>query len=206
MLVLRFAEDTLLECGIDEAGRGCLAGAVYASAVILPEGYQHPLLNDSKQLTERQRKALRREIEQDALSWAVGVASVEEIDELNILKATHLAMHRAIEGLSVEPQRLLIDGNSFTPYKGLEHHCLIKGDARYLSIAAASVLAKTHRDEAMECLAGDYPLYALERHKGYPTKAHRRAIAQYGATPLHRQSFRLLDEPSLFPDLDSQAH
>lgn len=191
-------EDSAIECGVDEAGRGCLAGAVYAAAVVLPIGYHHPLLNDSKQLTDRQRRALRTEIERDALTWAVGTASVEEIDQLNILKATHLAMHRAISQLSLRPDRLLIDGNRFTPYEGIPHQCIVRGDGQLRSIAAASILAKTHRDEAMEQLHELYPMYGWARHKGYPTPQHRQAIARHGVSPHHRQTFRLVAGPDLF--------
>lgn len=198
MLKELYLDDGRIECGVDEAGRGCLAGSVYAAAVILPRGYRNALLNDSKQLSERQRTLLRAEIEREAVAWAVGEATPEEIDRLNILRASHLAMHRAIGGLSTAPERLLIDGNRFAPYAETPHYCIVKGDARYLSIAAASVLAKTHRDEAMTRLAELYPQYGWDRHKGYPTPAHRRAIAEHGASPLHRHSFRLLDEPTLF--------
>lgn len=198
MLESVYIDDGRIECGVDEAGRGCLAGAVYAAAVVLPLGYSHPLLNDSKQLSERQRDALRLEIERDALAWGIGIATPAEIDELNILHASLLAMHRAIDALAIRPERLLIDGNRFAPYQSLEHHCIVKGDARLLSIAAASVLAKTHRDEAMVALSRQYPEYGWERHKGYPTPAHRAAIARHGASPHHRLSFRLTDEPTLF--------
>lgn len=179
-----------IEAGCDEAGRGCLAGAVYAAAVILPTDYHHPLLNDSKQLTEKQRYALRPEIERDALAWAVGVVSPLEIDRINILNASILAMHRAVEQLKLSPDFLLIDGNRFKPYKDIPHTCIIKGDGKYLSIAAASVLAKTYRDDYMMQLHEEYPLYGWDRNKGYPTQEHRNAIAKYGTTPLHRLSFR----------------
>lgn len=193
-----FVPDGKLECGVDEAGRGCLAGPVYAAAVILPLGYSHPLLNDSKQLTERERLELRLDIERDALAYHVASASAEEIDQINILRATYLAMHRAISGLSIRPERLLIDGNRFAPYADIEHHCIVKGDATLMSIAAASILAKTYRDEAMIALSADYPHYGWQRHKGYPTPQHRAAIKAYGVSPYHRKSFRLLDEPGLF--------
>lgn len=192
MLLARFAQDDRLECGCDEAGRGCLAGPVYAAAVILPAEFTHPLLNDSKQLTERQRYELRPIIEAEAIAWGIGYCTPQEIDELNILKASHIAMHRAIDALLFRPERLLIDGNRFTPYEGIPHECIIKGDAKYLSIAAASVLAKTYRDDAMLALHEAYPMYGWDKHKGYPTKAHRVAIAEYGASPEHRLSFRLL--------------
>ncbi len=193
-----FCNDGKLECGIDEAGRGCLAGPVYAAAVILPPDYTHPQLNDSKQLTERERLALRLDIERDALAYCVAFASASEIDEINILRATYLAMHRAIEGLSLPPERLLIDGNRFAPYKGIEHHCIVKGDAKLMSIAAASILAKSYRDEAMIALSEDYPQYGWQRHKGYPTPEHRAAIQAHGVSPHHRKSFRLLEPPGLF--------
>ena len=181
-----------IEAGCDEAGRGCLAGAVYAAAVILPPGFRNELLNDSKQLSERQRYALRPVIEREALAWAVGVVSPEEIDRINILNASFLAMHRAIAALALRPQHLLIDGNRFRPYPGIPHTTVVKGDATYLSIAAASVLAKTYRDDYMLRLHAEYPRYGWDRNKGYPTRAHRAAIAEYGATPYHRQTFNLL--------------
>lgn len=197
-LLATFVPDGKLECGVDEAGRGCLAGPVYAAAVILPPDYTHPLLNDSKQLTERERNALRLDIERDALDYCVASASADEIDQLNILRATYLAMHRAIDGLDMRPERLLIDGNRFAPYAEVEHHCIVKGDATLLSIAAASILAKTYRDEAMTILSEQYPHYGWQRHKGYPTPQHRAAIKEHGVSPHHRKSFRLLDEPDLF--------
>lgn len=182
-----------IEAGCDEAGRGCLSGAVFAAAVILPQDYHHPLLNDSKQLSEKQRYALRPIIEQDAIAWAVGIVTPQEIDEINILNASILAMHRAVEQLSHTPQHLLIDGNRFKPYTGIPHTCVVKGDGKFLSIAAASVLAKTYRDDYMLQLHEQYPLYGWDKNKGYPTKEHRHAIEQYGTTPYHRQSFRLTD-------------
>ena len=182
-----------IEAGCDEAGRGCLSGAVFAAAVILPQDYHHPLLNDSKQLSEKQRYALRPIIEQDAIAWAVGIVTPQEIDEINILNASILAMHRAVEQLSHTPQHLLIDGNRFKPYTGIPHTCVVKGDGKYLSIAAASVLAKTYRDDYMLQLHEQYPLYGWDKNKGYPTKEHRHAIELYGTTPYHRQSFRLTD-------------
>ena len=183
-----------MEAGCDEAGRGCLAGAVYAAAVILPSDFRNEVLNDSKQLTEKQRYDLRPVIEKEAVAWAVGIVSPEEIDRINILKASFLAMHRAIDALAVRPEALLIDGNRFTPYAGIPHSCEIKGDGRFLSIAAASVLAKTYRDDYMLRLHEEYPQYGWNENKGYPTRAHRDAIRQYGATPYHRQTFRLLDD------------
>ncbi len=202
-MLLPYLEAGRIEAGCDEAGRGCLAGPVFAAAVILPDGYSNALLNDSKKLTERQRDALRPVIERDALAWAVGVVTNEEIDKINILQASFLAMHRAIDGLKVRPEFLLIDGNRFRPYGGIDHQCIVKGDGKMMSIAAASILAKTHRDEFMRRIHEDYPQYGWDVNKGYPTKAHRQAIARYGATPHHRISFRLLAEPSLFPDLDA---
>lgn len=198
MLEAIYIDDGRIECGVDEAGRGCLAGGVYAAAVILPHGYMHPLLNDSKKLTEPQRLKLRSDIERDAISWGLGIASPQEIDQLNILRASFLAMHRAIEALDVCPDRLLVDGNRFLPYGMMEYHCVIKGDGQLQSIAAASILAKTYRDESMQELAYRYPGYGFERHKGYPTLAHRLAIAEFGPCPEHRRSFRLLPEATLF--------
>ena len=186
-----FGHEGLIECGCDEAGRGCLAGPVVAAAVILPEDFAHPLLNDSKQLTERQRELLRPIIEQEALAWGVGSVSPEEIDQINILRASFLAMHRAIDDLILRPQLLLIDGNRFTPYPDIPHECIVGGDGKYMSIAAASVLAKTHRDALMLSLATEYPGYGLEGHKGYPTPAHKEAIRRLGLTPIHRKTFAI---------------
>lgn len=183
----------IVEAGCDEAGRGCLAGAVFASAVVLAPDFSHPFLNDSKQLSEAQRDELRTLIEEQAVAWAVGVVSPVEIDEINILNASFLAMHRAIDQLETRPEALLIDGNRFSSYLGIPHLCVVKGDAKYLSIAAASILAKTHRDAYMKKLAKEYPNYDWERNKGYPTKAHRAAIATHGTTPYHRMSFKLLE-------------
>ena len=182
----------LIEAGCDEAGRGCLAGSVYAAAVILPSDYDNPSLNDSKKLSEKKRNALRREIEHDAVAWAVGVVTPEEIDKINILKASILAMHRALDQLKVRPQAIIVDGNRFTPYHDLPYTTIIKGDGRYQPIAAASILAKTHRDEYMARLAEEYPQYDWLSNKGYPTKAHREAISRYGITPYHRRSYNLL--------------
>jgi ribonuclease HII len=198
-MLLPYMEAGRIEAGCDEAGRGCLAGAVYAAAVILPPDFDE--LNDSKQLSERRRYALRPIIEAEAVAWAVGVVTPEEIDRINILKASFLAMHRAIEQLKVRPEHLLIDGNRFTPYPGIGHTTVVKGDGKYLSIAAASVLAKTYRDDYMNRLATEYPEYAWDVNKGYPTKAHREAIRQYGITPYHRKTFRLLPQQlELFPE------
>lgn len=187
-----FSPLKLMECGCDEAGRGCLAGPVVAAAVILPERFAHPLLNDSKQLTESQRELLRPIIEAEALSWGIGVCSPEEIDQLNILQASITAMHRAIDQLVLSPELLLIDGNRFRPYPGIPHECIVKGDATYRSIAAASILAKTERDRMMLELAQQYPGYGFAEHKGYPTPQHRAALAELGPSPVHRLSFRLL--------------
>lgn len=184
----------LLEAGCDEAGRGCLAGPVYAAAVILPKNYKNKILNDSKQLSEKKRELLRYEIEKEALAFAVGVVDNIEIDNINILNASFLAMHRAIDGLKINPELLLIDGNRFKPYNNILHECIIKGDGKYLSIAAASILAKTYRDEFMENAHQNYPVYDWNKNKGYPTKAHREGIRKHGTTPLHRLSFRLLPE------------
>lgn len=191
-MLLPYLHRELIEAGCDEAGRGCLAGSVYAAAVILPADYTNNRLNDSKKLTERQRYALREEIERDALAWAVGVVTPQEIDEINILNASILAMHRAIDGLLIRPQHLLIDGNRFNPYPGIDHTTIVKGDGKYLSIAAASILAKTYRDDYMNQLADEYPMYDWRQNKGYPTKKHRAAIAEYGTTPYHRLTFTLL--------------
>lgn len=182
----------VIEAGCDEAGRGCLAGPVLAAAVILPKGFHHALLNDSKQLSEKQRDVLRPIIEQEAVAWAVAVVSVEEIDSINILNASFLAMHRAVDQLALRPEALLIDGNRFKPYNGITHHCIIKGDGKMRSIAAASILAKTHRDEIMHQLHNQFPDYGWKKNKGYPTKDHRAAIAAHGATEHHRTSFTLL--------------
>lgn len=186
-----------VEAGCDEAGRGCLAGAVYAAAVILPLSFHNELLNDSKQLTEHQRYALRPIIEQEAIAWAVGVTTSEEIDKINILNASILAMHRAINALKVVPEELIIDGNRFKPYEKIPYTTIVKGDGKYLSIAAASVLAKTYRDDYMIKLAEEYPMYGWQQNKGYPTKQHREAIRQYGTTPYHRKTFNLLGDGQL---------
>ena len=182
----------LIEAGCDEAGRGCLAGPVYAAAVILPQDFYHPLLNDSKKLTEKQREQLRPIIEAAATAWAVGVVTAQEIDEINILQASFLAMHRALDALTVEPQHIIVDGNRFKPYRTIPFDTIVKGDGKYANIAAASILAKTHRDQAMAQLAEQYPYYGWNINKGYPTAAHRKAIADFGPSPLHRTTFRLL--------------
>ena len=181
-----------LEAGVDEVGRGCLAGPVVAAAVILPFGYRHSLLNDSKVLSKKQRDLLRLDIVKDAVAWAIGEASPAEIDDVNILNATYIAMHRALEKLGQEPEYVLVDGNRFKPYRQVPHSCMVKGDGRYLSIAAASVLAKTYRDDLMCRLAETYTRYGWEQNAGYPTRLHREGIARYGATAHHRQSFALL--------------
>ena len=191
-MLFPFSKPDCIEAGCDEAGRGCLAGPVFAAAVILPPNFAHPLLNDSKQMSKAHRDLLRTVIEQQAVAWAVASADVAEIDTLNILHASILAMHKAIALLSVKPHHLIIDGNRFTPYPEIPHTLHIKGDTLYASIAAASVLAKTHRDQYMTQLAQLYPRYQWDQNMGYPTRAHRAAIAQWGPSPLHRTSFRLL--------------
>jgi ribonuclease HII len=192
-----------VEAGCDEAGRGCLAGPVVAAAVVLPKKYKHKLLNDSKQLTRAERDALRIDIERDAEAWAVAEVCNNEIDTINILKASFLAMHNAIVQLKVTPSLLLIDGNRFTPYQGIPHECIIKGDGKFLSIAAASILAKTYRDELMTKLAAQYPGYGWETNMGYPTEAHRDGIRKLGITPFHRKSFQLLPAQMELFDEDS---
>lgn len=182
-----------IEAGCDEAGRGCLAGPVYAAAVILPPDYHHKLLNDSKKLSEKQREKLRPEIEKDALAWAVAFCDNKEIDKINILNASFLAMHRAIDNLKTRPEMLLIDGNRFRKYPDIQHKCVIKGDSLYLSIAAASVLAKTYRDDFMQSAHAEFPNYGWDENKGYPTKFHRNAISLNGVTKYHRLSYRLTD-------------
>ena len=207
----------MVEAGCDEAGRGCLAGSVYAAAVIFEEGYQNELLNDSKQLTDRKRKMLREVIEKEALAWAVGVVTAEEIDRINILNASILAMHRALDQLTVRPEAIIVDGNRFKPYypptpitqqpspntqhpSPLPHTTIVKGDGKYLSIAAASILAKTYRDDYMDRLAEEFPQYDWQSNKGYPTKKHREAIRQYGLTPYHRKTFNALGDGQLSLD------
>lgn len=187
-----------IEAGCDEAGRGCLAGPVYAAAVILPRNFRHPVLNDSKKLTTKQRKELREVIISSAVAWNVASINNDEIDELNILRASIKAMHLAIEGLKKQPEFLLIDGNRFYPYRNIGHKTIVKGDGLYYSIAAASILAKTFRDEYMEKLDADYPCYGWRRNKGYPTADHRKAIAEFGISPFHRKTFHLFDTQMSF--------
>lgn len=192
--LLPFFLEDVIEAGCDEAGRGCLAGPVFAAAVILPSDFECEELNDSKKLTEKIRYKLRPIIEEKALAWAVGVVSAEEIDQINILNASFLAMHRAVEKLGMEPEHLIIDGNRFKKYKEVPHDCVVKGDGKYLSIAAASVLAKTYRDDYMNEIDKQYPAYRWSKNKGYPTKDHRKAIEEFGSTEHHRKSFTLLDK------------
>jgi len=205
MLLNKYYEGKI-EAGCDEAGRGCLAGSVYAAAVILPEGYQNELLNDSKQLSEKKRYQLREIIERDAVAWAVGIVTPEEIDKINILNASILAMHRALDQLKVRPEAVIVDGNRFKPYKDpadsktLPSTTIVKGDGKYLAIAAASILAKTYRDDYMNELAKEYPQYDWLSNKGYPTKKHREAIKQFGITPYHRKSYNLLGDGQLSID------
>ena len=187
----------LIEAGCDEAGRGCLAGSVSAAVVILPPDYQNELLNDSKKLTAKKRYALREEIERDAIAWAVGIVTPEEIDKINILNASFLAMHRALDQLSVRPEAVIVDGNRFKPYQDLPSTTIVKGDGKYLSIAAASILAKTYRDDYMLSLAEEYPQYDWQSNMGYPTKKHRQAIREHGITPYHRKSYNLLGDGQL---------
>lgn len=191
-MLLSYLNSDLIEAGCDEAGRGCLAGAVFASAVILPKDFICEELNDSKKLSEKQREKLRLIIEKEALAWAVGIVSPQEIDDINILNASFLAMHRAIDQLAIRPEHLLIDGNRFQKYPNIPATTVIKGDGKYLSIAAASVLAKTHRDEYMMSLHNKYPAYNWDKNKGYPTKTHRKGIETFGTTEYHRMSFTLL--------------
>ncbi|MBR2415894.1 MAG: ribonuclease HII [Bacteroidaceae bacterium] len=193
-MLKRFQTEGVIEAGCDEAGRGCLAGDVYAAAVILPPDFENELLNDSKQLTEAQRYRLRNIIEKEAVAWAVGIVTAAEIDKINILRASILAMHRAVDKLKVRPEHLLIDGNRFSPYPGITHNTVVKGDATYMSIAAASILAKTYRDDYMLAIAKEYPMYDWQNNKGYPTAKHRAAIREHGTTPHHRMSFNLLGE------------
>lgn len=196
-MLKNYYEQGRVEAGCDEAGRGCLAGSVYAAAVILPPDYQNERLNDSKKLTARQRYALRQDIERDAVAWAVGVVTPQEIDQINILNASILAMHRALDQLQVWPEAIIVDGNRFKPYRDLPHTTIVKGDGKYLSIAAASILAKTYRDDEMVRLAQEYPDYDWQHNMGYPTRKHREAIRQHGITPYHRRTFNLLGSEEL---------
>lgn len=196
MLKLKY-QSQLLEAGCDEAGRGCLAGPVFAAAVILPHSFHCPLLNDSKKLTEKERYHLRPIIEQEAIAWAVGVVDQEEIDRINILNASILAMHRAIGKLKIVPELLLIDGNRFKKYPAVNHHCIVQGDGLYASIAAASVLAKTYRDDLMISLHEQFPQFGWSENKGYATQVHRNAIRKFGLSPLHRKTFRLKDKQAV---------
>jgi ribonuclease HII len=191
-MLKRYFDKNLIEAGCDEAGRGCLAGPVFAAAVILPKTFKNKLLNDSKQLSEKERYDLRPIIEKEALAWAVGQVSNIEIDEINILQASFLGMHRAIDQLKLCPELLLIDGNRFRPYLGIPHQCIIQGDAKFLSIAAASILAKTYRDDFMKAAAIQHPQYGWETNMGYPTELHRDGIREHGTTALHRMTFQLL--------------
>lgn len=205
LMLLPFHTPSLIEAGCDEAGRGCLAGSVYAAAVILYPDYSNPLLNDSKQLTAKQRYDLRTEIERDAIAWALGIVTAEEIDQINILRASILAMHRALDALSLCPQHIIVDGNRFYPYKNkssadsaiIPHTTIVKGDGKYLSIAAASILAKTYRDDYMKALHDEYPYYGWNHNAGYPTKEHRQGIESHGITPYHRKTFNLIQAVQL---------
>lgn len=187
-----YFDPNLIEAGCDEVGRGCLAGSVYAAAVILPKDYINEGLNDSKKLTPTKRYRLREEIERDAIAWAIGIVTPEEIDRINILNASILAMHRALDALTIRPQTLIIDGNRFKPYQQLPYSTIVKGDAKYLSIAAASIIAKTYRDDYMKTLHQEYPYYGWDHNAGYPTTEHREGIRQHGTTPYHRMSFNIL--------------
>lgn len=202
-MLKNYYEQGRVEAGCDEAGRGCLAGSVYAAAVILPPDYHNERLNDSKKLTARQRYALRQDIERDAVAWAVGVVTPQEIDQINILNASILAMHRALDQLQVRPEAIIVDGNRFKPHRDLPHTTLVKGDGKYLSIAAASILAKTYRDDEMVRLAQEYPDYDWQHNMGYPTRKHREAIRQHGITPYHRRTFNLLGSEELTIPFDS---
>lgn len=202
-MLKNYYEQGRVEAGCDEAGRGCLAGSVYAAAVILPPDYQNERFNDSKKLTARQRYALRQDIERDAVAWAVGVVTPQEIDQINILNASILAMHRALDQLQVRPEAIIVDGNRFKPYRDLPHTTIVKGDGKYLSIAAASILAKTYRDDEMVRLAQEYPDYDWQHNMGYPTRKHREAIRQHGITPYHRRTFNLLGSEELTIPFDS---
>ncbi|MFK7905212.1 MAG: ribonuclease HII [Chitinophagales bacterium] len=192
MSLLPYLHSNLIEAGCDEAGRGCLAGPVFAAAVILPKDFTHPKLDDSKKINEKNRLLLREVVEREALAYAVGICSAQEIDEINILNASFEAMHRALKKLSLRPEMILVDGNRFKPFPEIQHECIVKGDSKYFSIAAASILAKTYRDDFMQKIHLQHPQYDWNKNKGYPTKAHRKAIEVHGSCAYHRQSFRLL--------------
>ncbi len=198
-----FYHKDVIEAGCDEAGRGCLAGPVFAAAVVLPPDFKSEPLNDSKQLSEKRRYALREVIERESLAWAVGIVSNEEIDRINILRASILAMHRALDGLKVRPEEIIVDGNRFMPYNKLPYTTIVKGDGKYMSIAAASILAKTYRDDFMKKLHTEYPAYHWDRNKGYPAPAHRQAIREHGTSPYHRLTFNLLGSPQLTFDFNT---
>ena len=203
-MLLPYYKEGIIEAGCDEAGRGCLAGPVYAAAVILPPDYHNDLLNDSKQLSEKKRDQLRSIIERDAVSWAVGIVDNQEIDQINILNASILAMHRALDQLTVCPQEIIVDGNRFKPYRDIPHTTIMKGDGKYMSIAAASILAKTHRDECMLALHQQYPQYHWDSNKGYPAPVHRQAIRLHGTTPYHRLTFQLLPPEQMMLDFGTE--
>ena len=203
-MLLPYYREGVIEAGCDEAGRGCLAGPVYAAAVILPPDYHNDLLNDSKQLSEKKRDQLRSIIERDAVSWAVGIVDNQEIDQINILNASILAMHRALDQLTVCPQEIIVDGNRFRPYRDIPHTTIVKGDGKYMSIAAASILAKTHRDECMLALHQQYPQYHWDSNKGYPAPVHRQAIRLHGTTPYHRLTFQLLPPEQMMLDFGTE--
>ena len=203
-MLLPYYKEGVVEVGCDEAGRGCLAGPVYAAAVILPPDYHNDLLNDSKQLSEKKRDQLRSIIERDAVSWAVGIVDNQEIDQINILNASILAMHRALDQLTVCPQEIIVDGNRFKPYRDIPHTTIVKGDGKYMSIAAASILAKTHRDECMLALHQQYPQYHWDSNKGYPAPVHRQAIRLHGTTPYHRLTFQLLPPEQMMLDFGTE--
>ena len=203
-MLLPYYKEGIIEAGCDEAGRGCLAGPVYAAAVILPPDYHNDLLNDSKQLSEKKRDQLRSIIERDAVSWAVGIVDNQEIDQINILNASILAMHRALDQLMVCPQEIIVDGNRFKPYRDIPHTTIVKGDGKYMSIAAASILAKTHRDECMLALHQQYPQYHWDSNKGYPAPVHRQAIRLHGTTPYHRLTFQLLPPEQMMLDFGTE--
>ena len=203
-MLLPYYREGIIEAGCDEAGRGCLAGPVYAAAVILPPDYHNDLLNDSKQLSEKKRDQLRSIIERDAVSWAVGIVDNQEIEQINILNASILAMHRALDQLTVCPQEIIVDGNRFKPYRDIPHTTIVKGDGKYMSIAAASILAKTHRDECMLALHQQYPQYHWDSNKGYPAPVHRQAIRLHGTTPYHRLTFQLLPPEQMMLDFGTE--